>query len=212
MTTEDLQAALDRLDQGVLLAGAHAEGDQFCALEFDSQVRGRAWSDEPVTLPDLRPLNDGPWSSNAARTAALLPVMAALWEWGEWTPDRRQRWVTQVVLETVRQIVSALPGVPDAVRETCRTATTLEEAREAARAAGATAAGAAWAAWAAREAAAAEAAAGAARAAGAAAGAAAEAAAKAAAGAARAAWAAAGAEAVLARACQIWITAAEETA
>ena len=174
MTTEDLQAALDRLDQGVLLAGAHTEGDQFCALEFESQVRGRAWSDQPVTLPDLRPLNDGLWPSNAARTAALLPVMAALWEWEEWTPDRRQRWGTQVVLETVRQIVSALPGVPDAVRETCRTATTLAAAREAARAAGAAAA----------------------RAAGAAA--------------AGAAWA--GAEAVLARACQIWITAAEETA
>jgi hypothetical protein len=207
MTREELQAKLDELDDGVLRSGAHpAGGREFCALEFESQVRGREWSDAPITLPDLRPINDGPWSSDRARTDALLPVMAALWDWSTWDDARRVRWASIVALETVRQIIAELPGLPDEVRVSCRAASdlpsaarasarVLAEAAEAARAAGAADA-AARAAWAA-----AGAAARAARAAWAAAGAAAWAA-RASAEAAEAAK-----DAILTRACRIWIDA-----
>ena len=136
MTVQELQAALDALDDGVLLKGAHpAGGRQFCVLEFESQVRGRSWSDTPITLPDLRPLNDGPWSSNEVRTAALLPVMAALWQWSTWTSKQRQQWTTSVVLDTVREIVSQLPGLPLTLRKDCQAITTLSGAAQAAVAA-----------------------------------------------------------------------------
>ncbi len=210
MTIEQLQALLHEHDDGVLRSGAHEAGREFCALEFEAIVRGRAvyyegldewqgWSDEPVTLPDLRPLNDAPWSSDEARTAALLQVMVALWNWSEWSSARRTAWASRVAINTVREIVSELPSLSDEVRVQCRAAMTLPKAEAAAKAA-----------WAAAEA----------RAAGGAESAASEAAAEAAMAAraesaaaeAAAEARAAGAESVLLIACRIWIRAAEETA
>jgi hypothetical protein len=146
MNLETLQALLNHHDDGVLRRGAHQPGREFCALEFDSIIRGRKWSDAPITLPDLRPLNDGPWSSDASRTAHLLPVMVALWDWATWTPERKRGWVTRVVILTVQRIISELPTLPDNVREQCRNATTLESATKAAEAAHAAAHAAAYAA------------------------------------------------------------------
>jgi hypothetical protein len=171
---------------GVLRHGKHEPDGQACALEAASVARGLAWCDEPTHagLPDLRPLNDGPWSSDAARTAALVPVVEALWDWPAWTRAQRNRWAKRVVIETVRQIVAELPGLTSAVRDQCRAADTLPAAAAAgaawaaaeAEAAGAAAAGAAWAAAeAAREAGSAE-------------------------------------DPVLQRACRIWIEAAEAVA
>jgi hypothetical protein len=233
MTLDRLQSLLAEHDDGVLRSGAHREGREFCALEFESKVRGRDWSDAPVTLPDMRPINDGLWSSDAARTDALLPVMVALWGWSTWTLERRIAWAQRIALETVRQIVAELPGLSDAIRTQCRDAKDLTAAEGAAERAGAWAAAAAAMTEAAAEAAAGlavSAAAAAARAgapaaaaarvwapatawaatAAARAGAAAEA--EAAVGAAAEAEAAVGAEAadsVLRIACQIWIQAAE---
>ena len=135
MTVKELQAALDREDDGVLKCGSHNPGREFCALEFDAKVRGREWSDMPITLPDLRPLNDAKWLSDQARTQALLPVMSALWNWAEWSPVRRQAWAARLNRETVRQIVAELPSLPDAVRQMCRGVETQEEAHMAAYAA-----------------------------------------------------------------------------
>ena len=208
MTVEKLQAALDDLDDGVLRKGSHKPGGKFCALEFESQVRGRKWSDQPITLPDIRALNDGFGSDNVARTKALLPVMVALWDWQNWSRTRKRRWINQVVMETVKQIISKVPKLPEVVREKCRKVKTVSDAATAANAAaGAATAGAADAAGAA--------AAGAADAARAAAAGAADAA-RAASAAAAAAFAAAAARAavratrntVLQIACQIWINAA----
>ena len=129
MTVEELQAALHRLDKGVLMYGAHKAGEgEFCALEFDSVVRGRPFSDVPLTLPDLRPINDAFGDDNAARTAALLPVMAALWEWSAWSEARRRAWACLIVIDTVREIVSALPRVPTAAAQQCRNVVSLAEA------------------------------------------------------------------------------------
>src|SRR5438552_3500245 len=92
MTIEELTTALANLDEGLLRYGNHTPGVMMCALEFESVVRGREWSDRPLTLPDLRPLNDGPWSSDKARTSGLLPVMVSLWDWSSWSEERIQQW------------------------------------------------------------------------------------------------------------------------
>lgn len=132
MDTTELQRLLSEHDDGILRHGQHEEGREFCALEFESRVRGRAWSDAPITLPDLRPLNDARWSSDTARTAALLPVMAALWDWTSWSTERRQAWAERVVIATVNQIISELPSLPDEIRVRCRAATDITAARAAA--------------------------------------------------------------------------------
>ena len=144
MTLAELQHELDTRDDGVLKHGAHKpEGREFCALEFESQVRGRRWSDAPLTLPDLRPLNDGLWSSDAARTKALLPAMVALWEWVSWSPERRQQWASRVAILTIQRIIAKLPPLPPLVRLQCQNAQTCQEAQTAAGAAAEAAAGAA---------------------------------------------------------------------
>jgi hypothetical protein len=149
MTYYELLSDLHAKDEGILRAGSHPPGVEMCALEFESQVRGREWSDAPLTLPDLCQLNDAVWSSDAARTEAMLRVMAALWDWGEWSSVHQRAWTTRIVIQTVQQIVSALPRLSERVREECRTAVTLSRPAWAAWAA----AEAAWAAWAAAEAA-----------------------------------------------------------
>src|SRR6267142_5151809 len=120
MTTAELQQLLDKMDDGILRSGSHkAGGREFCALEFESQVRQRTWSDAPITLPDLRPINDACWSSNEARTAALLPVMSALWDWSIWPEKKRRKWAETVTIRTVQEIISNLPGLPEAIRKKC---------------------------------------------------------------------------------------------
>lgn len=134
MTTAILQAHLDRLDDGVLRYGAHKPGREFCALEFKSQVDELEWTDNPYTLqfPDIRPLNDlFPPSADRERTAALLPLMAALWDWKEWTPEKRKVWVTRVAIRTVNLLIAELPGLNEELRENCRAARTLDAARSA---------------------------------------------------------------------------------
>jgi hypothetical protein len=196
---------------GLLRHGSHAEDGQACLLEAATVARKQKWSDSPDTagLPDLRSLNDGPWSSDEARTVAMRPVAIALWDWPEWDEAKRKALTDAVTLRLIREV---LPDIFVAIgqaehAEKMRAAPDLARAAEAAEAAdwAAEAAGAARAARAAAEAAeaagaarAAEAAAGAARAAEAAAGAA-----RAAAGAARAA------DCVLAQCCLIWKVEAE---
>src|SRR3990167_2669242 len=137
MTVEQLQAELDRLDKGLLQSGSHKPGREFCALEFESQVRGREWSDEPITLPDLRPLNDASWTSAESRTKNLLLVMSALWDWSNWTTVRRTAWVNEVVIETVKQIISGLPLLPIEIVEQCKQVRTVNAASAASAAANA---------------------------------------------------------------------------
>ncbi len=138
MTTERLKQLLHEHDDGLLRRGAHTAGSrEFCVLEFDAIVRGREWSDKPITLPDLRRLNDARWSSDEKRTETMLPLMTALWDWSEWSAERRIAWAGIVALETVRQIVSELPGLSDEIRKQCRECDTIQTARTAANAANA---------------------------------------------------------------------------
>jgi hypothetical protein len=128
MTVLELQAALDKLDDGVLKHGSHKEGREFCALEFESKLRGRVWSDTPITLPDIRPLNDAGWSSDTARTTALLPVMAALWDWSVWPDKRKMKWAELLVIEIVKQLVSELSELTAEAKACCLKVTNLETA------------------------------------------------------------------------------------
>ena len=133
MTLDDLQRELDLRDKGVLMRGSHREGaGEFCALEFARAVKGLPWGDTPDAFPDLRPLNDARWSSDQARTEALLPVLLALWDWHAWDSARRVRWARRVAILTVQRIVSELPTLPDDIRDRCRRAATMKEARIAA--------------------------------------------------------------------------------
>jgi hypothetical protein len=112
MTTEELQAKLDDMDDGVLRSGSHtAGGREFCALEFKSQVDGIPWTDNPVKtgMPDLRPLNDASWPSDKARTEALLPVLAALWNYASWSDARKARWLEIVLVEITNRWIITLP-------------------------------------------------------------------------------------------------------
>jgi hypothetical protein len=203
----DILAPMSGTFGGILTSGEHEPDGSACALEAAHVAIGDEWSDEPNLWPDLRPLNDGPWDSDEQRTAHVVPVLIALWDWQDWSPERQRRWAETVVLRTVRELIAELPGLPTAVAQACRDSGTLEAAEAAAWAAAKAEEAAAWAAANAEEAAAA--AANAANTAKASAWAAANAAARAAAKAAAAR--AANAVPVLVLACRIWRDAAEDT-
>lgn len=100
ITIEQLQEYLDTHDNGVLTFGEHGKGKgEFCALECVGQIRGVEWTDHPesVGMPDLRELNDSPdWSSDKARTVALLPVLAACSLWATWGSARHATFLERV--------------------------------------------------------------------------------------------------------------------
>jgi hypothetical protein len=128
---------------GVILSGFHQPGGQCCALELLNVARGNPWSDDPVRagVPDIRSLNDAAWP-DSARTAAMLPLLAALSDWTEWGDARRMAWARSVVLRTVRELLPlALLRWPHHA-QACREARDLPAAAAAARAAAAYAAAA----------------------------------------------------------------------
>ena len=153
-----LQTQLDTRFGGGLAVGANTPGSVACVLEFAHVVAGDPWEDTPDLWPDLRPLNDGPWSSPMMRAAHLLPVLVAVWDWASWPVARQHAWAERVALAMVQDIIAELPHLPEVIRAQCREATTLELAKTAAEAARAavateTAVAAAWGAVAATEAA-----------------------------------------------------------
>jgi hypothetical protein len=207
MTTQasKLREVLNERFGGLLMGGKHNKEDgACCAVELCRTARGLPFGDTPVFL-DYRALNDAPWSSNAVRTEHMLPMMEALFDFGDWSKARQTKWARTVALRTIREVLPIAleaAGVDAAIVKACREAPNLRAAEEAAaRAAAAAAAGAA-------RAAAAVAAAARAAAAEEAAAWAAAAAAAAAAGAARAAAAAVAADRLLILACAIWREAA----
>jgi len=90
---------------GVLSHGAHQPDGAACINEAVNAARGRPWSDDPGEWPDLRDLNDAPWSSATARTEHLLPVGVALWDWPDWSPERRAGFARRTAERTGREIV-----------------------------------------------------------------------------------------------------------
>ena len=132
MTT--LRDIIAKRYSGILSAGAHSDGRLACALEAAHAAMGDLWSDAPDRWPDLRPMNDGPWSSDRARTEALVPTLEALWDWADWPLARQVAWAHTVVLRTVREL---LPPALEAVglhteAAACAGATTIETVADAA--------------------------------------------------------------------------------
>ena len=149
LTVEELRNVLATYGKGVLSSGGHGPDEGlYCALECVSLARhnGRknfTDSRELLGMPDIRPLNDAMWSSDQARTEALLPLIAALSDWSQWSTTRQHKWATIVAVETVRQIISRLTHLPDVVRKQCRQALDAGAAEAAMAAAAAAAARAA---------------------------------------------------------------------
>lgn len=115
LTLRALRRVLRVYDDDVLTNGGHQPEDcQYCALECVSVAREtkgdkgnfkrknlRRFTDHPesVGMPDIRDLNDATWSSDKARTEAMLPMMAALSDWGRWSKERQRLWVLFVLAE-----------------------------------------------------------------------------------------------------------------
>ena len=128
---------------GVLAIGKHAAeyGDPtcpLCVLEAHAAclvARGEldAITDDPKALgrPDYRSINDAWWSSREVATPHLVRLHMAYSGWPTWSEPQRLAVTTRVVVETIREVVSELPGLPDEVRDQCRAVRTLVEAREA---------------------------------------------------------------------------------
>lgn len=129
---------------GHLSRGAHRSTNECCILEAVSLCEGRSKTDDPDTIdrPDCRSLNDGPWSSDEARTAGMLRLAPLLAAWPTWGQARRIEWARAVALHTFRELL------PIVLREigleaeavACEQASTLEAAAQAADAANARAA------------------------------------------------------------------------
>ena len=141
MTVAALRKGLTAHDNGVLSYGGHEAGARaFCALEYRSVLLGQQFTDDPdmVDFPDIRSLNDafgkGP-DADTHRTKHLLPVLAALWNWHEWSQTKRIKWAKRVAIYTVNDIVSALPGLTPRIRLQCQHANTVRAAKSAARSA-----------------------------------------------------------------------------
>jgi hypothetical protein len=105
--THPLIATVESRFGGVLTSGSHEPDGHACLLEAVSIARGLDWTDDPsiVRMPDLRGLNDAPWSSDEVRTKHLLPVGVALYDWAEWSEERRQEFAKRVAEQTIRVIV-----------------------------------------------------------------------------------------------------------
>jgi hypothetical protein len=124
---ETLREILNSRFGGVLMAGAHdQEEGRCCGLELLSVYQGVPWMDDPRALgvADIRPLDDGPWSSDALRTEAMLPMLAVLRAPGPW--------LQEVIIRTVREIISELPGLSDRPRLQARAVQNIHEAQAAA--------------------------------------------------------------------------------
>ncbi|MGH7432358.1 MAG: hypothetical protein ACREJL_01260 [Candidatus Methylomirabilales bacterium] len=132
-------------------SGVHPPNDDLpCANEAASVARGIEWTDNPaaVGLPDMRPINDAPWTSPEGRARGLVPLMEALWEWESWSAERRGAWTQAVAQRTIAEVLPiALRAVGlEAEAARCETEPTGASAKGAARAAWAAATEAAWAA------------------------------------------------------------------
>jgi hypothetical protein len=214
-TATDFPTFVNERFGGKLKRGAHQPNGQACFMEALNVYQGKEWSDSAAGTLDLRGLNDAPWSSDEARTEAMVPLGAIVLAWPGWSEDRRQAWakavaegvIRRILPPTLRAVAERIPSkAPELVAAALRCETEgTESAAESARSAAGSAAGSAArsAAWSAAESAAESAR----SAAGSAAGSAARSAAWSAAESARSAWSAA-ADVPLQELCRIMAEAA----
>lgn len=110
-TEIEIRKFLDEQFGGVVAKGKHQKrhekGGKACVLEAYSQMNGMEWTDDPVYLgtPDIRPLNDAEWPSAAARTEAMIPLLAAVSGWKTWDTVDRVSWSRRVAERTIREVL-----------------------------------------------------------------------------------------------------------
>lgn len=153
-TPENLAAVVARF--GGLSSGSHSVDSGFCCvLEAVSVCDDVPWTDSPDKLdrPDIRPLNDADWSSDALRTEQMLRLAPLLAAWPQWNEPRRLAYAGRVTFRTITD-PGMLPAALRAARleehaVACEQAKTLEAAARTAVKATAVAANSAMPAWAA---------------------------------------------------------------
>jgi hypothetical protein len=148
MTTAEMDFAtfVQQRFGGKLMKGSHIPNGRACLHEAISVYQGREWSDDTSNTIDLRSLNDAPWSSDEARTEAMVPLGSIVLAWPQWTPERRQAWakvvaegvIRRILPPTLRALAEAMPNkAPElmAAALRCETDGTESAAESAARAA-----------------------------------------------------------------------------
>ncbi|HEX5073362.1 MAG TPA: hypothetical protein VFW03_09155 [Gemmatimonadaceae bacterium] len=113
MTTTFPEFVAERFG-GKLSHGAHQPNGVACLHEALNVYQGKDWSDDTTGTLDLRSLNDAPWSSDEARTEAMLPLGAIVLTWPSWSEERRVAWAKLVAEGVIRRI---LPPTLRAVAE-----------------------------------------------------------------------------------------------
>jgi len=122
---QTFQELIDSRFGGKVSAGKH-ESDESdghaCALEAVSALLDKDWSDDPATLqmPDVRPMNDAGWASEAERTTHMIRLITALLPWREWSTVQRTQFATRIAGRTIREILPTMLrgiGLDDAARE-----------------------------------------------------------------------------------------------
>src|SRR5690606_6015529 len=119
ISTSDIRKTIEDRFGGVVTFGAHAkDGCSACILEALSVCKGIEWTDSPKILgvPDIRPINDAPWSSDAIRTEHMLRLLEAVLPWERWSTKQRQVFAEQLAILTVQETVANLPYLPEEVR------------------------------------------------------------------------------------------------
>jgi len=142
ITEQHVNAALAKAG-GVVRNGAHEpptngeckacirELRALALMEAGSDIR---WTDRPdggsPTDRACIAINDGPWSSNEARTESCLPLVYLT------EADATAGWVAHYALRTVREILPLALEAVGVDASACREARTLDESSAAAYAAG----------------------------------------------------------------------------
>lgn len=140
ITVEEFQHVLDTLDSGVLSYGSHTEEDGlFCAIECLNKVRlpHMPCFDDPSGFADIRHLNDAfgkGHEADVARTNEILPLIAELSDWHEWSSHRQVVFATELVISLVRETIAHLPGLPDDIKIQCIDTDNVGKAAKAAKA------------------------------------------------------------------------------
>lgn len=99
---------------GKLYSGKHEPNGKACLHEAINVYQGHDWSDDTTGTLDLRALNDARWSSDEARTEAMVPLGLIVLAWPSWSPEKRLVWSEEVAKGVIQRI---LPPTLRAVAE-----------------------------------------------------------------------------------------------
>jgi len=120
-TLSKLRKLVATLPLGRLTQGNHANDDpNCCVLEAISLCRGYVdKTDNPAVLelPDIRGLNDADWPNGKSRTANMLRVVDAIYDWKDWPDQRKDLFVQLLLIRCSTHIVSGMRGLSKAVVE-----------------------------------------------------------------------------------------------